>query len=236
MAHYANKALRSTENHEEIFRNRVKEIFMKKLAASHRIAQALFGFIAVAVLLMSCSQSPQQPTNTTTATENFMLALQGEQSSSLQSQAFGEALPNGNYLCVERIRGGKALGLILQGNTYWVAMSYDNGHFFNWQQGDYGYVGIQANPNYHERLRDFRRLPTVLRDSGTMAWLSGPMTAWYRLDNTPPVQFEGQRYTKVTRTGDYSYRQTDYGEIRFRVWDTDVDCSQINFNSFGGSW
>jgi hypothetical protein len=196
----------------------------------------LVALCLVSAPLMSCNQNPAATAMPPASSEQFTLALQGQKTNILQNQAFGEALPAANYLCVERIRGGKALGLILQGNTYWVAMSYDNGQFFNWQQGDYGYVGIQANPRYYEQLRDFRRQPTVLRDSGTIAWLSGPMTAWYHLDNTPPVQFEGQRYTKVTRTGDYIYQQTDYGEIRFRVWDTDVDCSQRNFDHFGGTW
>jgi hypothetical protein len=197
-------------------------------------SKSLVGVFLLALLLMSCTQT--LVATSTSDSERFTLALQGEQLTTLQNQAFGEALPTGNYLCVERVRGGKALGLILQGNTYWVAMGYDNGRFFNWQQGEYGYTGIQANPRYAEQIRDFRRLPTVLRDSGTIAWLSGPMTAWYTLASTPAVQFQGQRYSRVIRTGEYSYGQTEYGEIKFRVWDTDVDCSENNFKAYGGSW
>lgn len=215
-----------------------------------RLARKLLvGLCLLSVLLMSCNQSPNNLADTSTpATENFMLALQGEQSSTntLQTQELGSALPTGNYLCVERIRNGKALGLIVQGNTYQVAMSYADGRFSNWQSGTYYYQNVQPNPNYGEQRADFifnrgfpRNYALLGQDSGSVLWLSGPMTAWYKSE-FGSTQFYGKTKVELrrVRTGTYSYRidERAVGDITFRVWDTNVDCSAFNFESFGNVW
>jgi hypothetical protein len=209
----------------------------------------LIALCLVSALLMSCNQNPKVPADTSTpATENFMLALQGEQSSidTLQSQALGSALPTGNYLCMERIRNGKALGLMVQGNTYQIAMSYENGRFFNWQSGTYMYQNIQPNPRYRKERADFifnrgfpRDYAVLEQDSGSVLWLSGPMTAWYKSE-FGSTQFYGKTKIELrrVRTGTYSSRidERAVGDITFNVWSTNVDCSAFNFESFGGSW
>lgn len=209
----------------------------------------LVGLCLVSVLLMSCNQSPQSRTDTRSpATENFMLALQEAQSSTatLQSQSLGSALPDGNYLCVERIRNGKALGLMVQGNTYQVAMSYANGRFFNWQSGTYFYQNVQPNPRYAQQRTDFifnrgfpRDYALLEQNSGSVLWLSGPMTAWYKSE-FGSTQFYGKTKVELrrVRTGTYSYsvQERPVGEISFNVWSTNVDCSAFNFEGFGGIW
>jgi hypothetical protein len=199
--------------------------------------KSLLGLCLLAVFLMSCNQNPAATTTSVSDSGQFTLALQGEQAPTLQSQAVGGALPNGNYLCVERIRNGKALGLILQGNIYQVAMSYNNGHFFNWQEGQYSYTVTYANPRFTEQWLASRG-GVIFKDLGSVQWLSGPMTAWYNLDNNRniPVVFSGRTDARITRRGDYSYERKDEGTFSFRVWDTDVDCSEVNFQIFGGVW
>jgi hypothetical protein len=209
-------------------------MMMKHLLMTRKTSvRILCGFIAIALLLMSCNQSPYR--SETASTEQFMLTLQGKQhTSTLASQTLGSALPDGNYLCVAN--GGKALGLILQGNTYQVAMSYENGHFFNWQAGEYSYTISQANP------KEFGTLPrTFEQDSGTVQWLSGPMTNWYKPEiSAIPVQFYGKTFVTIRRIYLTPYEpdieESYAGEISFRVWDTDANCSEKNFVNFGGIW
>jgi hypothetical protein len=200
----------------------------------------LCGFIAIALLLMSCNQSPYR--SEAAPTEQFMSTLQGKQfTSTLESQTLGSALPDGNYLCVAN--GGKALGLILQGHTYQVAMSYENGHFFNWQPGEYSYTVTQANPKEKEGANTSPQgLPrTFEQDSGVVQWLSGPMTNWYKPEiSATPVQFYGKTLVTLRRVNLTPYEpdieESYAGEISFRVWETDATCSERNFVNFGGSW
>jgi hypothetical protein len=198
---------------------------------------SLAALLCLITLLSSCSQTP----TTFSDAERFTATLKNNTAQpTLQNQASGERLPDGNYLCVERLRGGKALGLIIEGNTYKVAMSYSNGRFSNWQSGTYDYNVTWRKP--YEAGDAFR---TVLKDYGVVTWLSGPMTAWYRIqDNYTiynptvnlPVVFNGKRTLVAQRLGAYTYTQKEVGEISFYVWSTPADCSETNFVNYGNVW
>jgi hypothetical protein len=194
---------------------------------------ALLSFI----LLSSCSQTP----TTFSDAERFTATLKNNTAQpTLQNQASSERLPDGNYLCIERVRGGKALGLILEGNTYQVAMRYENGHFSDWQSGTYDYTVNWREP--YEPGDGFRNFT---EDTGVVTWLSGPMTAWYDIkDNYPiynptlnlPVVFDAKRTLIVRQVGTYTYTQKEVGEISFYVWNTPADCSEANFVNYGNVW
>jgi hypothetical protein len=196
------------------------------------------GFLLCLItVLSSCSQTP----TTVSDAERFTATLKDTSDQpTLQSQTATDVLPNGNYLCIERIRGGKALGLIIDGNTYKVAMRYSNGRFSAWRSGTYSYTVNWRKP--YEAGDAFR---TVLKDYGVITWLSGPMTAWYDIkDNytiynptvSLPVVFNGQRTLVVQRLGTYTYTQKEVGEISFYVWSTPADCSETNFVNYGNTW